>query len=421
MNNLFSMGLLTISVISLNGCQESVDVKSHAYGSSHTTASASSNSSNQPTTGIAAPNSIIITPSGVKVIKVVNVTDTSQSTQSNTGTSNTNITTGTSSSNTNTTPDITTDSSNTSMTNDTSSNDTSTGDETDSNTDSETNNTLTNTSNCEAPANPIDPFVRVQLHYGLLNDTPYIAGELGGNDSLIVTKDAAQNATRLKLDSTVSLIPGQLITYEGINGNIRVAKIGEVLDDQVTIISGQGLETEIAAGSKISNFYNDPTHPNINGYKAMADFGIRSTLSIISNQTHVLLGDSWFDASEPSGASEFAQRLSLRLPGSAILNEGIGGNTLCDLIDRFDIDVTPKNPQYVWINSNINDYFNDVSSVDYKARMQFLIAKIQEIGADAIVFDSAPAAGTSFAGNDLTDLSNRYASTLLDLFNTSQE
>lgn len=390
MTNLVLIGFVSISIIALSGCQKSVDLDSNSYDSSHTTNSTAT--IDQDADNVST--SIIVAPPGVTVIRVVNITgtETDQPTQSNDQTSDTNSSE----------PGTTTDS--------------------ETNTGSDTSNPVVSTSNCEAFANPIDPFVRVELHYGLLSDAPYAIGELGSFDSLTVTEDAAQNATVLKLNSTAGLVSGQLITYEGITGNFHVAEVGDVLADHVTITSGGGLETEIKMGSNISNFYDNPTHPNINGYKAIADFGFRSAYSIItSNKTHALLGDSWFDVTEPSGAFTFALRLSERLPGSTIVNASIGGSTLCDLIERFDTDIAPANPQYVWINSSINDYFNDVPTPIFKTRMQFLISKVQAIGAEAIVFDSAPAVGTSFAGNDLTELSYGYAGAVLELLEETQQ
>ncbi len=245
-------------------------------------------------------------------------------------------------------------------------------------------------------------------------------GELGGLDTLTVTTDAAQGDTVLNLDSTTNLVPGQLLTYVGSNGFYRAARIDAVNGGKVSISSGLGLETAIPAGSQVSNFYNDPTHPNVNGYRAIADFGYRSSRPIEPNLTHVLLGDSWFDKDERSGAAAFENQLQTRLPGAKIVNAGIGGNTLCDLLERFDNDVASQDPQYVWINSSINDYFNDVSPQDYKTRMQILISKVQAIGAKAIVFDSAPSTSMSPSGIDLNSVSNAYASAVLDLYTETQ-
>jgi len=438
MKNLVSAGMLTISVVALYGCNNSVDLKKNMQNANQTTTGTSTTTQ---TTGH-APTSIVVTPPGVTVIRVaaVNVptidtgknsgtnidtnsnTDTNKNTETGTGATTdinkgagtdttTDTGTGTADTNTDTGTDTTTDS-NTDDGTDTTT-DTNTDDGTDITTD-------TTTVNCEAFANSIDPFVRVQLNYGLLSGTPFITGELGGIDTLTVTADAAEGAKTLKLDSTVRLKPGQLITYIGSNRHNRVAKIGEVGADQVTITSGRGLEKAIKAGDKISNFYNDPTHPNVNGYKAVADFGYRSALPIAPNLTHALLGDSWFDKNDTSGAVEFENQLKVRLPGATIINSGIGGSTLCDLIERFDTDIAPKNPQYVWINSSINDYYNNVSPQNFKLRLQFLISKVQGINAKAVVFDSAPANGTSATGININGLSNGYSGVTLKLLEEAQ-
>ena len=398
MNNLFSVGLLTISIIALNGCKESVDLSSNTYRTSQS-ASAASNSNDatdQSATGV-----IISTTAPVTVVKVVKV-DENEATQSNT--------TGSDSDNTETDNTETVEDSGQEPT---------TTQPTETNEVTET--VAVNTASCEAEATDINPFVRVQLHYGLMYDTPFINDEVGGLDSIKITEDAPQNSTILKLESTIGLKSGQLITYLGTDGFNRVAKVGDISANQITVASGNGIETDLKAGSVISNFYHEPTHPNNYGYKAVADFGVRSAFPIVPNQKHVLLGDSWFDTSESTGTTAFEDQLNSRLSGSTIINAGIGGNTLCDLINRFESDVESQIPQYVWINSSINDYFNDVSASDYKTRMQFLIGKVQALGATAIVYDSAPAVGTSFGGNDLTVLSNRYAFALLELFEEAQQ
>ena len=439
MNNLFSAGLLTISVIALNGCKESVDLKSGTYSNNDTPATTQATSH--------APTNIVTTPP-VVVVKV-DATDTktgntdssdtdadsAEDTSSDTdaGSGDTSTDTGTESTEDTTTDtgtDATEDTATDTGTDSTEDTSTDTGTDSDEDVDSgedtttdsdATDDTEAVASFCEVPTNSISSFTRVQLHYGLLSDAPFVNGELGGLDSLTVTEDASKGAKVLKLDSTTKLQPNQLITYIGINGENRVAKIGKVSPRQVTITSGAGLETKILAGSKISNFYFDPTHPNVNGYRAVADFGFRSAYQILKPaQTHVLLGDSWFDTTDDSGASEFNKQLALRLPNSTIFNAGIGGSTLCDLINRFDTDVSPRAPKYVWINSGINDYYREVSAQDFKARMQYLIYKVQEIGAEAIVFDSAPASGNSLGGADLTKVSIDYAIAVLNLFNESQ-
>ena len=408
MNNLFSAGLLAISVIALNGCTESTDLKStnksSNYSSSTSSSSTSSSTSSSSTSTLSYndPTTFIVTTAPTTVIKVVKEDETTTyttTTESGNDTSDSGSTT----TNTETTTETTNSDDDTTQT------------------ETNENTSVTSTVNCEAFADPIDTFVRLQIHYGLMDDAPFVAGEIGGTDAVSVTEDAAQGSTVLKLDSTIGLKAGQLITYVDTGGRYRAAEIGEVSQGSVTIKSGGGLPADISAGSNISNFYQDATHPNANGSKAIVDYSLPYASPITPNSTHLLLGDSWFDADSETNQPEIENHLKTRLPGSTIINSGVGGSTLCDLLARFDSDVVPQSPDYVWINSSINDYYNDVSRVDYKIRMQYLISKVQSIGATALVMDSAPAPGTSPAGSNLTVLSNVYAGAVLELLDQAND
>ena len=264
---------------------------------------------------------------------------------------------------------------------------------------------------CEATALPIDPFIRVQTHYGLLSGQPHISGETGGLLPLTLTNEAVEGDLTLELESSISLVPGQLITYHAQNLDYYVARISSIsgnilsLDERSPVVSG------IASGQNVWNFYNEATHPNNLGFNAIADYSYRATVSSIeAGSIHVLLGDSWF--SLPG----FEERIALRYPDATIINKGIGGNTLCNLLARFDTDVPAESPKYVWINSSINDYYQDVTQEEYKLRLQDLISKVQAIGATAIVLDSAPLNnGSTSDGTSYLTLSQRYASQIQNL------
>ena len=269
----------------------------------------------------------------------------------------------------------------------------------------------TTIASCEYDDNSIDPFIRVQTHYGLLSGQPHIASETGGLLPLTLTSDAAEGDLVLELDSSTALVAGQLVTYKALNLDYYVARISSIsgntlqLDETTPVVSG------VASGQNVWNFYDEATHPNILGFNAIADYSYRSTADTINaGATHVLLGDSWF--SLPG----FAERIALRYPDATIINKGFGGNTLCDLLARFDTDVPSETPQYVWINSSINDYYQDVTPEDYKGRLKDLVSKVQAIGATAIVLDSAPLDnGSTSDGVSFLILSQRYASQILDL------
>ena len=284
------------------------------------------------------------------------------------------------------------------------------------------------TASCEAIAEPIEPFIWVKRHYGLLRNQAYVisqadtngdltlAGETGGFLDLTVTADAPAGATTLKVDSTTALVPNQLITYLSENLDYNVAQIASLDATTITLTGATALVSPVLSGQNLWNFYFDPSHPNELGYKAIADYGYRSVANSITNDgTHVLLGDSWF------ADGVIRDRLTLRFPDAKIVQSGVGGNTLCDLLGRFETDVSPELPNYVWVNSSVNDYFNDVTQEDYKIRLQNLIFKIQQTGAQAIVYDSAPGpSGTAADGTLLFDLAMRYTSQVENLLNESQ-
>lgn len=124
----------------------------------------------------------------------------------------------------------------------------------------------------------------------------------------------------------------------------------------------------------------------------------------LNGGVHVLLGDSWF-------ANEgISQRLAERLDNATIYEEGTGGDTAAALLVRFDADVTPHLPDYVWIMVGTNDYYAGVTAATYSLNIDKLINKIIEIGAKPIIFESSVGAKVSdgYSEYELTALSRDY-------------
>lgn len=116
---------------------------------------------------------------------------------------------------------------------------------------------------------------------------------------------------------------------------------------------------------------------------------------------HVLLGDSWFVQ------DGIYARLQERLPDARIVNKGVGGNTAQQLNARFDSDVTPENPDFVWIICGTNDYYANISADDFNYQIQYLAARCLEIGAKVIFFNSS--VGSADLSATRFNLSRRYA------------
>jgi len=106
------------------------------------------------------------------------------------------------------------------------------------------------------------------------------------------------------------------------------------------------------------------------------------------------LGDSWMagDTAVTPEREPITQQLAIELPYATIINAGVGGNTIRDMLARFDTDVAPYNPDYVILETGTNDVYNPLSSEFYPSAVNGwideynqLIFKVLNIGAKPII------------------------------------
>ncbi len=261
----------------------------------------------------------------------------------------------------------------------------------------------------------VKKFSHVKMHNELLNNQSIIWGERGSYSdavqSLNIRAQASKGSSVLKVTSTDELLVNQLLVYQSTNGKYYIAQIRSMPDSR-TINLTEPLEEAVTTGAKAWNFYANTSHPNRYGYRAIADFMVQSqNMGANTTGRHVLLGDSWFGQT-----TDLENRLNQRLPSATIINMGIGGNTTQDLVDRFDSDVTPNNPDTVWILAGTNDYWQGVPAAQYKNNMRTLINKSKAIGAEVIIIDSSVGAGTGATGVDNHQQSDEYVNALIELY-----
>ena len=251
--------------------------------------------------------------------------------------------------------------------------------------------------------------VLVSMHSDFLKKQRFIWGEPGGLRSMKVRQAAYVGSTQLKVAGGFTLMDKQLISYRSTDGQYYTVATGQRQGNTINLRTS--LPAPIAQGAEIWNFYSDGSHPNTVGYRSITDFALRNNdLSGLNSGKHVMLGDSWFSS------EGIYERLSERLNNAEIVNQGIGGDTSAMLLERFDRHVGNQNPDFVWVMAGTNDYYQGVSVEAYQANMRKIIAKINALGAKAIVFDSSVAPLMS-GSNALTETSHRYAEALADLFN----
>jgi lysophospholipase L1-like esterase len=261
----------------------------------------------------------------------------------------------------------------------------------------------------EAPAAQVEilPWLRVPMHYEVLLGRSQIWGEAEGTVSLNLAGAALAGSSTIELNSTNNLLPLQLISYYGSDGEYYSAQIQSIEDKQVLLTTP--LKQNVSAGPNAWNFYDNGSHPNIRGYNVIADFAVRFLGKEELNEgVHVLLGDSWFSD------STIFERLKNHLPAASMINKGIGGNTSTDLLARFDEDVLPHNPSFVWIMSGTNDYWQDVTAETYKANIDTLAGKIKALNAVPIIFDSS-VGPLNFGTDAITELSHAYVTAIDEL------
>ncbi|MGY2094492.1 SGNH/GDSL hydrolase family protein [Pseudomonas simiae] len=114
---------------------------------------------------------------------------------------------------------------------------------------------------------------RVDMHYGVLHGVGFIESESGGLVSTVTT--AAVSTDRfLPVANTASFLVGQLIVYQGANGEYYSGVVQS--KDAANLALHSKLEQPVLVGAVVSNFYSDVSHPNDNGFKAIADFALRN-------------------------------------------------------------------------------------------------------------------------------------------------
>lgn len=112
----------------------------------------------------------------------------------------------------------------------------------------------------------------VDLHYGALRGVGFVAGEPGGTTATTATA-AVSSGKIIPVASTSSFVIGQLVAYLGANNEYYSAVVQS--KDASALALQTDIEQPIASGAMVSNFYNDVSHPNVNGFKTIADYTIR--------------------------------------------------------------------------------------------------------------------------------------------------
>ena len=264
-------------------------------------------------------------------------------------------------------------------------------------------------------------FELIPMHYGLIKGEPLTKGENRGFLNFSLNANAKKGDEQLVLTGNYYLHPSELFVYRSTSGVYYVAQVKEVTANVVSLMNP--LKEDISVGNNLWNFYNDSSHPNRSGFKAVADYALKHLKTEnLANKIHGFVGDSWFDN------GSLVPHLSSKLNATYIINKGDGGRKTSDVLNEFDEDFPISanvQPDYIWVILGTNDYWDEMPRETYIENIEKIIKKINALGAKAIVFTPSVAplvhdvntpVGSGVFTSFFHDLSNDYADDLLALY-----
>lgn len=109
----------------------------------------------------------------------------------------------------------------------------------------------------------------VDLQYDALLGTPFISGEVGGSVTYSLTSPATAGASSVLLASATGIVSNQLVCFISTGGRYFSSQVKSVAG--LTINLMRPLSLDVASGANMFNFYNNASHPNVFGYRAITD------------------------------------------------------------------------------------------------------------------------------------------------------
>jgi hypothetical protein len=247
----------------------------------------------------------------------------------------------------------------------------------------------------------------IPMHYGILCDEPWAAKEETGGSVFAVAAEAQKGDIIIKLIDASNL-KSKLFSYLGRDRKYYSNTVDHITGDDV--YCSYPLSAAIEPGDNVFHFYRNFSHPDKQGFYTIVDSAIDSIPCDVNNGTHVLFGDSWITAYT-------GERMRARLDKAIVISKGIGGDTTQRLLDRFDRDVTPSSPDYVWVMVGTNDVYQGLATDVFIKRLKLIESKILAIGAIPIIFDTSVCVesyqGISF---NLHERSSDYADAIHEAF-----
>lgn len=233
----------------------------------------------------------------------------------------------------------------------------------------------------------LPPIVYLDAYNTLFGGVTYQTGQRTTATTLSAAADAG--ATSVTVASATAIVTGMLMVVGAGTPAQQILTVTNVSGSTLTV--SPPLAQAWANGSTIAPVWLNNSHITPDGVGGSRAYGYwlanarRPDGSYVFDgppgQTIVWLGDSWTAES----IIEFNAELDARLGPTEVVNAGIPGNKLGQMIARFPVDVAPHSPDVVVLEYGVNDIYALLSSNTMIAELQQAVTMCQAIGARVVI------------------------------------
>lgn len=237
----------------------------------------------------------------------------------------------------------------------------------------------------------LPPVTYLDAYNGFFGGVGWVNAQ--GNTATTLSAPAAQGATTLTVTSATGLLNGVLLVTGAGTAAQQLLTITNVASNVLTVSPAVG--TALANGATVAPVWTNSSHitwDSVGGSKAYGYWVANAkradgsyVISGGAGQTVVWLGDSW----TAEALTEFNAELDARLGATNVVNAGVPGNKLSQMIARFSTDVAPLNPDYVVLEYGVNDVYQGVTAATMAAELEAAVALCRSVGA-AVVLPGVP-------------------------------
>jgi len=234
--------------------------------------------------------------------------------------------------------------------------------------------------------------VYLDAYNSLFGGVPFVTGQRTTTTTLSEAADVG--ATSVTVASATAIVNGMLMVVNAGTPQQQLLTVTNVAGSTLTV--SPALTTALPSGATIAPMWLNVSHitaDSVGGSRAYGYWLANAkkpdgsyVFSGPAGQTIVWLGDSWTAES----IIEFEAEIDARLGQTTVINAGIPGNRLSQMIARFATDVTPHNPDIVIVEYGVNDVYGLLTSNQMAAELQQVVMMCQAIGADVVLPGMVP-------------------------------